>query len=541
MAAGAQAGFTPVDWTILAAYIGVLAATAWAANRRPPDDARAYFLAGGALPAWLAAVSVLSTSQSAATFLGGPDYGFRGDYAYLASFLGAAAAAWLVGRVLIPRFHAIGATTVYEWLERRYGAASRHAAAVTYLAGRVFAAGARLYMAALAVSMVVFLDVDAPNVIASAGLLLVLGVVFTWAGGLKQVAWSDLAQALLYVGAALAALVHLRLAIPADTATLLSGLAHAPGGIDKLRLFDTSLALDRPFSLAAVFTGVLLLYAASFGLDQETSQRLLACRDARSGARALIGSVLISVPVVWLFITIGQLLHVFYTRPDLMGAVGPSAAGTFQGETITVFMAYILSEMPPGLRGLIVVGIIAAAALNAGLNAMASVALSDLWRPLQAARAARAARAGAPPPPAPDAMAEVRLSRLFMLASGVAVFGFSIVCLYWQRMSDMALLPFALAVMTFAYAGLIGIYAAALFTRRGDNVSAIAALAAGFCAILAMQPWAVAALGLPEAWGRLAFPWQLCAGSALAFLVCVARPGRGGAAPFAGPAANPAA
>ena len=74
------------------------------------------------MPVWLIAISVLSTTQSAATFLGAPDYSYRGDYTYLASNLGPLIGAFLVGRYLIPRFYAEGVTTVYELLRARYGA-----------------------------------------------------------------------------------------------------------------------------------------------------------------------------------------------------------------------------------------------------------------------------------------------------------------------------------------------------------------------------------------------------------------------------------
>jgi hypothetical protein len=76
--------------------------------------------------------------------------------------------------------------------------------------------------------------------------------------------------------------------------------------------------------------------------------------------------------------------------------------------------------------------------------------------------------------------------------------------------------------MTFAYSGLLGVYATVLFTRRGSTQSVIAALATGFVAILLQQHYVVDSLGLPAAMKTLAFPWQLCIGAGLAFLVCIA-------------------
>jgi SSS family solute:Na+ symporter len=500
--------FTPIDWAILLGYLVILTGIAFWSSRKDAVTTKDYFLAGNAMPAWLIAISVLSTTQSAATFLGGPDFGYRGDYTYLMSFAGALVAALLVSWVLLPRFYAIGATTVYELLEVRFGVLSKRAAGLVYLIGRVFAAGARLYMASIAVAMVVFLRVDVITITLASFMLLALGIVFTFVGGLKSVVWSDLAQVIIYVGAAIFTLFFILSLIPSSLDQILAGLANSPDGQNKLALINPSLSLDQPFSLLAIFTGVVLLNIGNNGMDQDTTQRLLACENVGQARRSLIFSVLISIPVVWLFITIGQLLHVFYERPELMGR-GADAVKEFQGEKITIFMSFILSEMPPGLRGLVTVGVIAAAAINSGLNAMASVIIEDFYRPWRERTVA---------------LSEghyVKAGQWAMVASGFALFGMSILCYYWQKSTDMPLLEFALSVMAFAYAGLLGVYFTAVFTKRGSDMSVIAALIVGFVTIAAMQPYGLDALGLKDVVGKIAFPFQLCIGTLLATLTCL--------------------
>jgi Na+/proline symporter len=363
--------FTIYDWGILFAYVALLAFAGYQATRRnkTTDD---YFLAGHHAPVWLVAVSVLSTMQSAATFLGAPDNSYRGDYSYLTSNFAAIIAAFLVARFLIPRFYAIGATTVYELLETRFDATARRAAAGMYLVGRILASGARLYLAAIAVSMIIFLDVQPQQIIIASAVLVVFGVAFTLFGGLNAVIWSDLVQVVLYLGGAVLVLVFLLVKIPAPMPEIWDALQSAPGGVDKLRLFDWSLDFTKPFTIWAILTGLVLLNIGNAGLDQDTTQRFLACENAQSGKRALYASMWAAIPVVALFMAIGSLLHIFYNRPDLMG-VSVGATNAFAGEKITVFMSFILSEIPPGLRGLVTVGVIAAAAINSGLISMSAV------------------------------------------------------------------------------------------------------------------------------------------------------------------------
>jgi solute:Na+ symporter, SSS family len=502
-----DAGFTWLDWAIVGGYVVLLAAAGLLSTRRQ-RDAQDYFLAGHRVPIWLVAVSVLSTTQSAATFLGAPDYGYRGDYTYLTSYLGPLVAAFLVARYLIPKLYALGVTTVYELLRHRFDARAMRAAAAMYLVGRIFASGARLYLAAIAVSMIVFMDIGATNVLIASLLLVVLGLAFTFLGGLRSIIWSDLVQVLLYVGAALLVLVLLWRAIPASSAEIFAALAAPPEGPSKLRLLDFSTDLSAPFSLLATFTGIVLLFFASMGLDQDTTQRLIACRNSREGVRALYASVLAAIPVVFLFLAIGSLLYIFFDRPDLMNRGGAGAATEFRGEKITIFMHFILSELPPGVRGFVAVGVLAAAAVNSGLISMSSVLIQDFYRPWRERRGA------------PGEAHYVAAGRWGMALLALALLAMSSLCFFWQRYTQAPLLTFALGVMTFAYSGLLGVYFTALFTRRGNSTSVIWALAAGFVAIGLQQPYVVDMAGLPVSWKALAFPFQLVIGTAIAFAVC---------------------
>ncbi len=501
--------FTGYDWAVLGGYVALLALSAWWSTRRNLDKAEDYFLAGHHAPAWLVAVSALSTMQSAATFLGAPDNSFRGDWSYLTSNFAAIIAAVFVAHLLIPRYYALGVTTVYELLETRFNATARRAAAGMYLVGRILASGARLYLAAIAVSMIIFLDVTPQHILIASAVLVIFGIVFTLFGGLNAVIWSDLVQVVLYVGGAVIVLFLLWNRIPAPASEIWEGLRHAPDGANKLRLFDWSLDFSKPFGLWAILTGLVLLNIGNAGLDQDTSQRFLACEDAKQGKRALYLSMWMTIPVVALFMAIGSLLYIFYERPDLMGSSASAMQG-FSGEKITIFMSFILSEVPPGVRGLITVGVIAAAAINSGLISMSAVLVNDFYRPWRQ-------RAGKPP-------AEhhyVNAGRAAMILLALALFAMSILCFYWQRYADLPLLEFVLGVMAFAYSGLLGVYATVLFTQRGSTASVIAALAVGFFTILLQQHYVVDSLGLPAMMKSLAFPWQLCIGTVLAFLTCV--------------------
>jgi len=179
-------------------------------------------------------------------------------------------------------------------------------------------------------------------------------------------------------------------------------------------------------------------------------------------------------------------------------------------------MYYILTQLPAGLRGLVTAGIMAAAVAttNSALNAMSSVLIQDFYRPW------RERHGGS------DEHYYVQAGRAGMGVIGIAMLIVAVLSFYWQHVARIGLLEFALQVMVFAYAGLLGVFFAAVLTPRGTSASVIASLIAGFATITLLQPAIAAAIGLPSPLLHLAFPFQLCVGTAVAFVVAIAPSGK---------------
>lgn len=509
-----SAQYTLLDWLVFAGYGAILLLSGWWFNRKRANSSQDFFLGGNSMPTWMVAISVLATSQSAATFIGGPDQGYQGDLSYLATNIGALIAAFIVSVFLIPKFYQQQVYTVYELLEKRIGPKAKRRSGLMYLFGRVFASGARLYMAAIAVAMILYGNIEAQSVIIATLLLALVGLVYTVFGGIRSVIYSDVLQTTVYVSAAVAVIWCLLVLIPADFSTILATLNEPGNGADsKLAMFkfDLDFGPGGVFNMASVLTGFVLLNIAAFGLDQDMTQRLLTCKSAKEGSKALVLSIVMVIPVMLVFIFIGLLLYVVYQQPALMNGDGAQVVQEFNGEKITIFMYYVLNEAPAGVKGLVSVGIIAAAisTLNSGLSSMSSVIVQDLYRPYLAAKNKQV-----------DDSHFVKAGRFGMAAVSFALAAMAILCYFWQQYSEMPLLKFALSVMVFSYSGLLGVYFTTLFTKRGSEGSVLAALIVGFVITLLMQPYMIDWL-LPESMRfSLGFTWQLCIGTALSTLVC---------------------
>jgi hypothetical protein len=133
---------------------------------------------------------------------------------------------------------------------------------------------------------------------------------------------------------------------------------------------------------------------------------------------------------------------------------------------------------------------------------MSSVAIEDLYRPWKLAR---------------NKASEMH----FLKAGKVAVLLFALLLslmamlsYYWQHATQSHLLSFALGVMAFAYAGLLGVYGAAIFTSRGSQRTVLWALVGGFMTVLLLQSYILALFGIEL---KVGFSWQLVLGTIVSF------------------------
>ncbi len=478
-----NSSFSSLDWFVFFAYFLVLGITSYILSQGKIKTSREYFVSANSMPMFAVAISVLATSQSAATFLGVPEFSYKNDFTFIGFYLSALLAVIFVAFVLIPKFYALRAVTVYELLESRYGESAKKQAGLMFLVGRVLASGARLYIGALAISMILFGDILFLHVMLSITVLMFGALAYTYFGGVKSVILSDIIQAIIYVGAGVVVLVYLYYSL--EHVNILQTLQEH----QKLRLFDIS--MDGKFSVIGLLSGWLLLNIAAFGLDQDMTQRVLSCKNKNEAAKSLIVSILLIIPVVLLFLSIGALLFVFYQNADVVQ--------NFDGENITIFMYYILNEMPEGLRGLVTVGAIAAAlsSTNSVLGAMASVAIEDIYKPWKLKHSHV------------EEMHFVKAARVAVLFFAVLLSAMAMVSYFWQRYSDLSLISFALGVMAFAYTGLLGVFFSAIFTNRGTAKLVPWSLLGGFVSVLALQPYT---FGI-----NIGFSWQIVIGTIIAF------------------------
>ncbi|MDG2054773.1 MAG: hypothetical protein P8J86_08700 [Phycisphaerales bacterium] len=505
----ADTSFSPWDWVIVGVYLVVVVAVGAIVGRtnRTKDE---FFLASRQMPVWAVALSVLATSQSAATFIGGPQQAYVGNLTYFAGNLGALIAVLIVGLVFLPVFYRQGVTSIYEVVGHTCGPVAQKCASGMFMVGRVFASGARLYIVGIPFSLIAFGDIEPAQMMFSLIIIASGATIYTVLGGIRAVIWTDVLQSIVYISTVVVALIILWNKIPLSATETFDALKTTSDG-NKLTLINTSLSLTEPWTIWSIVFGMTLFNLAAYGTDQDLAQRMLTCRTARSGMWAIIWANIVTWPVLLLFLAIGLLLAIFYGMPELMGDAGGRLP---DNDTRKVFLVFILEELPTGIRGLMLAGLFAAAmsSIDSALNAMASTSVADFYRPWHRWRHQR--------DPAPAS--ELRVSRFAVVVWAVTLALFAMGCVLVQHNAEnrVSLIDFALGVMVFAYSGLLGVFLTILLTPRGNAWSAIAALIVGFIAVWLLQQDFMRIEVETAVYRPLWFGWQMLVATSLSFFVC---------------------
>jgi SSS family transporter len=438
------------DWAVIAAYVALLLGLGWWSSRGA-DTAASHLRADRSLPAWAVVFSVLATEISAATYVGIPEAGYKGDWWYLELACGYAAAKIVLATVFIRLYWRLNLASAYGFLRARIGPRSQRAAAWSFLGGRLIASGVRLYIAGLAFGAATGFETWL-----AIALMAGLSTVYTWIGGLRAVVSTDVAQGTIFVAGALAALVFGLAAIDAP----LGALAREAWDAGRLRVFHADGADGvawwqslQPFPMAALGGFVLML--ATHGTDQENVQHMLNTRSETASARSLVVSGFAAFPVWALFLAVGTMLWLYH-RHVAVTAYDP-------GDTARIFPNFIVHALPSGVRGLVFAGLFAAAvsSLGATLNATATIWLGDIRGRGRLDATRGEAR---------------RLNLVFgALLTAVGLFFWK-----WSAGRNDGLVALALEAMTILYGGLLGGFLCALlFRRRGSDSSVMLGMAAG--------------------------------------------------------------
>ena len=505
---------TLLDWGIIVLFFGTLLTIGIFFSKKN-KDINDYFLGGRSMPMWLVAFAAVGTSISAGTFVGAPQISYESNMTYLMLSVGAIFGGLLAATVILPALYKANTITIYGYLGNRFGNSAKVATSIMFLFGQLLTSGSRLFIAAIAISVMLYNDILMPNLIVSIVILGIISTLYTLAGGIKGLIYIDTIQILLVIGTGITAVLLLYRSIPVPLSEIIHTLRHAPlssgSEMDKLLIIDTKFSFTEPYNLIGALIASAIFKFAQYSTDQEFVQRQLTCKSVKKAATSLVYSQIISLPVVFIFMVIGLLLYIFYSSPQLMGA---SAPGDVLNDSRQIFPQYMFNHMPSGVLGLMMVGLFAAAlsSFNSAINSMTSSLVSDIYLPLKKRFRGKTE----------NKETQLKESRFMVAFMGIVLTAFAVVTAVLQNAGGQNLVDFALGIMTFSYAGMLGVFLCAVLTKRGNVKSVISALLAGCLTVLFLQPyilgrWSDALFSTPV---NIAWPWWTVIGGSISFAVC---------------------
>ncbi|HKO60272.1 MAG TPA: sodium:solute symporter [Pyrinomonadaceae bacterium] len=497
---------TVLDLTIIFGYlVGIVLFGVWFARKQ--KTTRDYFLGDRSVPWWAVAASIVATETSTITFISVPGIAFSrgGNFQFLQLVFG-----YLLGRIVIsllfiPSYFRGDLMTVYQLLDRRFGGKIKVLAASLFVIMRNIADGIRLLLTAIVLAAVYTSFQPGANadaiIIGSVILIGLAMIIFTYFGGMEAVIWVEVIQLGIYIIGAIAAAIILINSIDGGlSAAIATGTQY-----DKFSLFDFSFDLSKTFTFWAGLIGGCFLTMSTHGTDQYLVQRYLCTDRPKRAAAALLtsGAVVLGQFIGFLFI--GVLLFAFY-KPYADPGYAAAASGAFPftgGDR--VFPDFITRHMPPGLSGLVVAAIFAAA-MSSSLNSIAATAMNDLYKPWRSGRSDQH---------------YLKVSHVLTLVWGVVQILVAVVLMKQNRSA----LDMALSVASLINGPILGVFLVGVFLKRVGQTPALIGMIVSLTVMLCVYLAGVESGAWPVQLAhtifpfRIAWPWYVLFGSVITLIV----------------------
>ncbi|MHC4640515.1 MAG: sodium:solute symporter family transporter [Planctomycetota bacterium] len=340
--------------------------------RRRCRTAEQFMVAGRSIPAWAAGLAVMSAYTSSISYIATPGMAFESNWHPMIFALCILPVAWLVCKYAVPYYRKTQLISVYSFLEERLGSWGRVYAALAFVLYMVCRVAVILYLASVLLSTFVHWDIRFVIVIIG-----VITIIYTLLGGMEAVIWTDVMQSAIMIIGVLFCAVSLSYYVFSGPEPLIQTAIEQ--GKFSFGSLKPSLNNAQGF-LTNRTIWVMIIFGVTENLrnllaDQNYVQKYCSVPTERQAKRSIWIAMLIYIPLTAVFLYIGTTLFAFYSSPE-------HALGTGITKADEVFPYFIATELPVGLKGLIIAAILAAAmsTVDSALNCSATVLLLDFTK-----------------------------------------------------------------------------------------------------------------------------------------------------------------
>ena len=416
--------------TLILSYFFILILISYVTGKKTDNDT--FFKAGRQSPWYLVAFGMIGASLSGVTFISVPGWVEASKFGYYQVVLGYIVGYLVVGLVLLPLYYRLNLTTIYTYLEDRFGQFSYKTGATFFILSRTIGASFRLYLVAIVLQSLVF---DAMNIPFWATVSITIGLIwlYTFRSGIKTIVWTDTLQTLFMLIAVGYAIYYISDGLGISGSNLINYVSESE--LSQIFFFDDVKSANyfwKQFLSGAFITIVMT------GLDQDMMQKNLTCRNLKDAQKNMFWFTIVLVFVNLLFLVLGLLLTV-YAQEN-----GIDASKDLLFPTIAT-----QSDMGIGLAIVFILGLIAAAYSSAdgALTALTTsfcIDIIDLEKKYEAQKQVKIRK-----------LIHIGFSLLFI----VIMVGFK------YLVDDASVIERLFVFAGYTYGPLLGLFAFGLFTK----------------------------------------------------------------------------
>lgn len=434
-------------------YTILLFVITWVTSRKATN--RTFFIGNKASPWFVVAYGMIGASMSGVTFMSVPGWVGTAGFSYMMVVFGYVFGYIVIATVLLPLYYRLNLTSIYSYLESRFGFWSYKTGAFYFILSRVIGASFRMFLVVNVLQIFVFDAYNVPfGVTVLIFILLILG--YTFKGGIKTIIWTDLIQTTFMLLALLVSIYLIVDQMGLDPGDMVSQVFSSP--YSKMVFTDWS---DKRFFVKELLSGAFIAIVMT-GLDQEMMQKNLSCRSLKDARKNMFTYTGIMVVVNFLILFLGASLYLFSA---FKGIEVPA-------RTDELFPVMAIGHLGPVAGLVFLIGLISAAYPSAD-GALTSLTTSFSIDFLGVNKR--------------ENLDEKRRQRIRYMVHVAFAFILLGVIILFRAINDRAVIDKLFTVAGYTYGPLLGLYTFGLFTKYGLKdkwVPVIALLSPIICYVL---------------------------------------------------------
>jgi Na+/proline symporter len=420
-------------FSFIIGYFLLLLGVAWYTSRGSNNES---FFIGNKKSNWmLVAFGMIGTSLSGVTFVSVPGGVGSGNFFYFQVVIGYILGYLVIAYVLLPLYYRMNLTSIYTYLERRFGINAHKAGASFFILSRVVGATARLYLVINILQLFILDRLGIPFIL-TAFVILVMILLYTFEGGVRTIIYTDTLQ----TTGMLLGLVVCTIVIIKAMNTDFSGALQLMSAKGYTRVFNMD--VNAPGYFLKHIIGGMFIAIAMTGLDQEMMQKNISVKTLKDSQKNMMAFMSVLVLVNFLFLFLGGILYLYAatygisTAPDdLFPTIALSDA--FSGTIGVLFIIALISALFPSVDG--------------AITSLTSCFCIDILG-LNKSEASEKKK---------------KITRLKVHFTFAAVF--FLLVLIFKAINDKSIIDFILKFAGITYGPLLGLFAFGILTKRSLN------------------------------------------------------------------------